>query len=500
MKKKAVNGINFFMSEADLSQKNVPQERPDVPNTLAERYASTPMLNVFSPKAKNLFERDFWITIMKGQAALGMDIPQNVIRSYVKVRNNLDLESIKRRERTLRHDEQAKIQEFNELAGYQEAHKGLTTRDHEDNVEQFQYKRGMMIVRDHAVATLVRFGRLAVENGALVMADRTHLGAAQPSLAGKIFSNFGEEMLIGFNNLETLIEEYPLRGIKGATGTQTDQLQLFGGDQEKVDQLEKRVARALGFKNVLGSVGQIYPRSLDFQVTAALFQIITGPSSFAETSRMMAAAEIFTEGFKEGQVGSTAMPHKMNARTSERIKSLKRVVLGNVMMMGQNAGEQAFGGDVTDSAARRVAMADSFFATDGILEAAMTVLDECGFYPAMLQREMNRYLPFLTTTRLLTAAIKEGVGRETAHAVIRDHAVAVAINMRKNGTQENDLLDRLAADTRLGVSKKVLADAISAPIEFVGNAPRQITKFAGRVEAIRRKYPEAAKYNPEPIL
>jgi len=487
------------MTEAlKLNQDKI--ERPIIPNVLADRYASTPMLEIFSTENKNLLERELWIVIMQAQADLGLKIPQSHIDKYNAVKNKMDLNSIRSRELELRHDEKARLEEFNALAGYENAHEGLTSRDMSDNVEQTQIRNGLNIIRDRAVATLARFARTAIENSELVYAGRTHNAPAQPSLIGKLFSDSGEELLQGFSKLENLIDTYPLRGIKGAMGTQTDQLQLLEQDQKKVDELEKRVADFLGFKNVLGSVGQIYPRSLDFEVVSTLYQLVCGPASLADTLRLMAGNEEFTEGFKRGQVGSSAMPHKMNSRTLERIEALKDTLDGYLTMAKNIAGRQHFGGDVSDSATRRVFIPDSFFATDGIFQSMLTVLDECGFYPAVINNELNKYLPFLTTTRLLMAAVKNGAGREKAHAAIKKHAVAVALDIREKGSGNNDLLDRLSNDSDLGMTKKQLEKAISSPIEFVGSAPKQITDFAKKVEKIVAKYPEAAKYSSEEIL
>lgn len=475
-------------------------ERPVIRDVLADRYASTPMLRIFSPEGRIVQERELWLTVMKAQADLGLNIPQAAIEAYERVKDEVDLDWIRNRERQIRHDEKAKIEAFNKAAGYEYSHMGMTSRDQSDNVEQMQIKSGMEVLRDHSVATLARMARLAVQYEALVYPERTHLAVAQPSVVGKIFSNFGEELLGGFSGLEALIDNYPLRGIKGAVGTQTDQLQLFDGDASKVNILEQRVAESLGFKRVLNSVGQIYPRSMDYEVTATLYQLVCGPANFARTARSMAGFEEFTEGFKEGQVGSSAMPHKMNSRSAERIFSLKNTLMGFMLMTAGIAGEQIYGGDVSDSASRRVALPDAFFATDGVFETTLTILDECGFYPAVIQREMDKYLPFLTTTRLLMTAVKEGVGRETAHAAIRDHAIDVALEMRTTGRQDNDLVDRLAQDPRLGIPKERLVDAIANPIEFVGNASDQITTFASQVEEIVARYPDAATYDPEEIL
>lgn len=476
------------------------RERPVIPNVLADRYASTPIVINWSPENKVRQERNLWIVIMQGQKDLGLHIPQSHIDAYKSVKDHVDLESIRKRELELQHDEKARIDEFNALAGFEDIHKGLTSRDVSDNLEQMQIRDSLIIIRDRTVATLARDARLAVDYDNLVYAGRTHNAPAQPSIIGKNFSDSGEELLHGFNRLEELIDSYPLRGIKGAMGTQTDLLQLFDGDVEKVHALEQKVAEHLGFKNVLGSVGQIYPRSLDHEVVSLLYEIISGPANQALTMRLMAGNEQFTEGFKEGQVGSSAMPHKMNTRTAERINALKGVLAGHVTMAGAIAGAQWYGGDVSESATRRVFIPDAFFATDGIFQSILTILDKCGFYPAIINRELERFLPFLTTTRLLMAAVKNGVGREKAHAIIKNHAVKAALSMRREGLDANNLIDRLSNDPGLEMTRSQLEEAISSPIELVGTASRQISNFVSKVKKIMKKYPEAAAYMPEEIL
>jgi adenylosuccinate lyase len=228
-------------------------------------------------------------------------------------------------------------------------------------------------------------------------------------------------------------------------GTAQDMLDLFGGDAAKLAELERRVAEFLGFTDLFSSVGQVYPRSLDHDVVSALVQLGAGPSSFAHTIRLMAGHELVTEGFAPGQVGSSAMPHKMNTRSCERVNGLQVVLRGYASMAAELAGAQWNEGDVFCSVVRRVALPDAFFAIDGQIETFLTVLDEFGAYPAVIQRELDRYLPFLATTRILMAAVRVRVGREAAHEVIKEHAVAVALAMREKG-QEPDLLDRLAAD------------------------------------------------------
>jgi adenylosuccinate lyase len=277
-------------------------------------------------------------------------------------------------------------------------------------------------------------------------------------------------------------------------------LDLLDGDTGKLDELEDRVAAHLGFAHVFTSVGQVYPRSLDYDVVSALVQLAAGPSSFATTVRLMAGNELVTEGFKPGQVGSSAMPHKMNSRSCERINGFAVILRGYASMVGELSGAQWNEGDVFCSVVRRVALPDAFFAIDGLLETFLTVLDEFGAFPAVAERELRRYLPFLATTKVLIAAVKNGVGREVAHEAIKEHAVAVALQMREKGTEGNDLFDRLAADPRLGLSREQLEELVSEPIEFTGAARTQVSAVADEIEHLMAERPDAAVYTPEPIL
>ena len=238
------------------------------------------------------------------------------------------------------------------------------------------------------------------------MAGRSHNVAAQATTLGKRFATVAEEMLIALDRVEELLARYPLRGIKGPVGTAQDMLDLLGGDADKLAELEQRIAGHLGFERVLTSVGQVYPRSLDFDVLTALVQLAAAPSNLATTIRLMAGHELVTEGFQPGQVGSSAMPHKMNTRSCERVNGLAVVIRGYASMAGELAGDQWNEGDVSCSVVRRVALPDAFFAIDGLFETFLTVLDEFGAFPAVIQRELDRYLPFLATTKVLMGAVR----------------------------------------------------------------------------------------------
>jgi adenylosuccinate lyase len=475
-------------------------DKPAIANVLASRYASPEQTRIWSAERKVVLERELWLAVLKAQRELGVAVPDGAVAAYEAVVEKVDLASIAGRERVTRHDVKARIDEFNSLAGYEFVHQGMTSRDLTENVEQLLVKHSLVLIRDRSVAALVRLAQLATEHATLVMAGRSHNVAAQATTLGKRFASTAEELLLAYERIEELLGRYPLRGIKGPVGTAQDMLDLLGGDHERLAELERRVAEHLGFDRVLTSVGQVYPRSLDHEVLSALVQVAAGPSSLATTIRLMAGHELVTEGFQPGQVGSSAMPHKMNTRSCERINGLAVVLRGYAAMAAELAGAQWNEGDVFCSVVRRVALPDSFFALDGLIETFLTVLDEFGAYPAVIERELSRYLPFLATTKVLMAAVKQGVGRETAHEAIKEHAVAVALDMREHGAERNDLLDRLAGDDRLRLSRPELDSLVGAPLTFAGAATAQIAGVVARVEQVAAAYPDAASYVPSPIL
>lgn len=473
--------------------------RASVPNVLATRYAAPDLAGIWSPEHKIVLERRLWIAVLRAQRDLGIDVPDGVVEAYEAVVDQVDLASIAARERVTRHDVKARIEEFCALAGHEHIHKGMTSRDLTENVEQLQVQQSLLLVRDRAIAALTRLARLASEHETTVMAGRSHNVAAQATTLGKRFATIADEMLVAVQRIDELLARYPLRGIKGPVGTAQDMLDLLGGDADKLAELESRVAAHLGFDHVLTSVGQVYPRSLDFEVVSALVQLVAGPSNLATTIRLMAGIELVTEGFKEGQVGSSAMPHKMNTRSCERVNGLAVILRGHLSMVGELAGDQWNEGDVSCSVVRRVALPDAFFASDGLFQTFLTVLDEFGAFPAVIQRELDRYLPFLATTKVLMSAVRNGVGRESAHEAIKEHAVGVALEMRQ-GLAVNDLYERLAGDARLGLGRDQIDALVAEPIAFTGAAVAQVQAVVARVEALAQQHPDAASYAPGDIL
>ena len=470
-----------------------------IPNVLADRYASPAMVSLFDPINRVRTERQFWLAVLRAQTDLGLVVDEGVIADYEAVLDQIDLESIRQREIETRHDVKARLDEFCALAGHEHLHKGLTSRDATENVEQLLTWKALHLIDNRVVALLGQIARLAASHAETVVVGRTHNVAAQPTTIGKRFAQFGEELLMGLEHLRDLQSRFALRGLKGPVGSQQD-LSFLMGSAETVAQLEQRVADELGIPKVMNAVGQVYPRSLDFGLVAALSQLSAGPANLAILIRLMAGHDLVTEGFRPGQVGSSAMPHKMNTRSCERINGLAIILRGHVTMASGLSGDQWNEGDVSCSVVRRVVIPDAFFALDGLLETSFAVLDGFGVFPAVVAEELDRYLPFLATTTLLMHAVNAGLGRETAHELIKDHAVATALAMREGEGDGQALLQRLADDEAFPGERAELETLIADPASLLGTIDHQIAGFCRRVDALLEANPEAASYSGGEIL
>ncbi len=471
-----------------------------IADVLAERYASKQMKEIWGSEGKIVLERELWIAVMKAQKQLGLDISDADIAAYEKVKMQINVDSINERERITRHDVKARIEEFCDLAGCEHIHKGMTSRDLTENVEQLQVFRAMQLVRVKAVAALVKLSAIAKKYDGLALSARTHNVIAQLTTFSKRMAMFGEDMLKAFSSLEYVLDSYAVRGIKGAVGTQLDQLTLFEGDSAKVAKLDEIIREHLGIKASINAVGQVYPRSFDFEVVSALYQLSSGPSSFAKTLRIMAGHELASEGFAKGQTGSSAMPHKMNSRSCERLNGFQVILRGYMEMAASLAGDQWNEGDVSCSVVRRVMLPGAFYAIDGLIETFATILNQMEVNVAVVEAENEKYMPFLLTTTIMMEAVKKGVGRETAHEIIKLHAVATSKDMRAGIIYKNDLLERLANDPELPLDMPEL-EAISAIGKTkTAMANTQSQAFISAVEGLAKKYPSYTDYDPAPIL
>ena len=471
-----------------------------IPNVLATRYASAEMAELWSPRHKVILERRLWVAVLEAQRDAGVDVSDGALEAYRNVITQVDLDSITERERITRHDVKARIEEFCALAGYEQIHRAMTSRDVTENVEQCQVAAALGLAAQRLAAFVVRIAALATAHRDLVMTARTHNVPAQATTLGKRWATIGTEALVSLERIEELLARYPLRGIRGPVGTQQDMLELLGDDPAAVDRLERRLAAELGFARVLGSAGQIYPRSLDLDVVAVLVGAAAPLGNLALSVRLAAGHELVTEGFTAGQVGSSAMPHKMNTRSCERITGLVTILRGHLTMASQLAGDQWDEGDVSCSVVRRIVLPDAFFALDGALETAFSVLDGFAVFPARVEAELAAYLPFLATTRLLAAAVAAGAGREEAHERIGAHATAAVLALREGTVDRNDLAARIANDPELQLSDDDVAAALADPASFSGRAADQVDEFVAAAGKVAERYGAAVDYEPGEVL
>ena len=430
-------------------------------NVLATRYATKEIVAIFDPVNKIINERKFWITILKLQQKSGLPITDSDIKAYEQVIEKVDLASIDKREMKTRHDVKARIEEFNALAGIEKIHIGLTSRDLTENIELIQIKAALELIEHRTLQTLFLLNEKISKYEKTYMVGRSHNIAAQVTTLGKRFASCAEELLFAHTSLKELIVRLPLRGIKGPVGTSQDAISAMGKDFEK---LEKSIADQFGFENTWASIGQIYPRSVDFEVVSKLLQIASAPSSMVTTIRLMAGAGLASEGFKVGQVGSSAMPHKMNSRSSERINGMMVLLRGYNTMAADLTGDQWNEGDVSCSVVRRVVIPDSFYVLDGLLHTFMTILNEFGIFEEKINSELSEQLPFLATTKILMECVKAGMGREEAHEIIKKHATT---------TTPGSFFTHLVSEKNFPLTLDQLNKLIQNLAEFAGLAIEQ---------------------------
>jgi len=442
------------------------------PNVLATRYATKEMVAIFDPVNKIINERKFWITILKLQQKAGLPITDSDIKAYEKVIEKVDLDSIDKREIKARHDVKARIEEFNALAGVEKIHIGLTSRDLTENIELIQIKAGLELIEYRVLQTLFLLNEKISKYEKTYMVGRSHNVAAQVTTLGKRFASCAEELLFAHTALKELIARLPLRGIKGPVGTSQDALDAIGKD---FADLEKSIAEEFGFENTWASVGQIYPRSVDFEVVSKLLQIASAPSSMAITIRLMAGSGLVSEGFKAGQVGSSAMPHKMNSRSSERINGMMVLLRGYNTMSADLAGDQWNEGDVSCSVVRRVVIPDSFYVLDGLLHTFMTILQEFGAFEEEIKAELDEHLPLLATTKILMECVRAGMGREAAHQLIKKHSTS---------TTAGNFFEALAKEEEFPLSLDQLENLIADPSLFAGKASEQSESVRQRIKKV----------------
>jgi len=431
---------------------------------VGKRYASSQMQSIWSAETKILKERELWIAVMRVQAKLGIDISSEVIADYESVKTKIDLGSIERREAELKHDVKARIEEFNALAGHQKIHLGLTSRDVTENIEGWQIKTSVELTFSASAQLLEELAKMIESYSDLAIVGRTHNVPAQLTTLGRRFASWSEEFLIALENLDTFYTKYRIKGIKGAIGTGSDLKALHSDDWLEV---ERAVTDELGIEKTLIAPSQIYPRSLDFQVIASLYQLAAPIASIATNIRLMAGLSLLSEGKMSGQVGSSAMPHKDNPRLSERVGGLFILLKGYLTMVSEISGNQWNEGDVSESVVRRVALADSFYSIDAILRSMKKILSELQVNESAISRELDIELEYLLSSKVLLKAVEKGIGRESAHSLILKSAT------ESRSSASGAFFELLAKNKELGLSLSELEALKSNSGEHLGDASKQ---------------------------
>jgi len=454
---------------------------------LVERNASRQMSELFGAQKKFSTWRRLWLQLAKAQKKLGLDIKQSQIDQMAKHLDDIDFERAAQYEKRFRHDVMAHIHTFADAAPKAAPiiHLGATSCFVGDNADLIIIREALQLVAAKLATVINLLAKFAKKYRSLPTLGFTHLQPAQLTTVGKRAVLWCYEFVMDLQEVEYRLDTLPFRGVKGTTGTQASFLELFNGNHNKVQQLDKMVAAAFGFKNICAVTGQTYQRKIDTLVINCLASIAQSAHKLCNDLRLLAHQKEIEEPFEKSQVGSSAMAYKRNPMRAERATALSRLVLSLSLNPLMTASEQWFERTLDDSANRRVAIPEAFLAVDGILQILINVLDGLVVYPKVIAAHVAAELPFMATENILMAAVKAGGNRQKLHERIRKHAHAAAEQVKKAG-RRNDLLDRLKADTAFS---KVNFENVMNPKNYIGRAPQQVDEFiTGFVTPIRRKY------------
>ena len=460
------------MSPADSDQYSSP---------LVERYASKAMLALWSPKERYGLWRRLWLALAEAEKDLGLDIPDEALEQMRAHPDDIDFGAVAAYERRFRHDVMAHIHAFGDVAPAARPyiHLGATSAFVTDNADLILMRRGLGLLKGKSLRVLRALALFARRWKDEPTLGSTHLQPAQPTTVGKRATLWMQDLVLDIRELDHRVDTLPCRGVKGTTGTQATFLELFDGDHEKVRELERRVAAAIGFDAAIPVSGQTYTRKLDAQILDVVAGIAATAAKFSADLRILQAFGEIEEPFESSQIGSSAMAYKRNPMRCERIASLARFVLNLEGNANETHSVQFLERTLDDSANRRLTIPESFLATDAILILMENVVTGIEVHPARIRRRLEDELPFMATEQLLMRAVRAGGDRQDAHERIRKHSIEAARAM-KEGATRNDLLERLAGDREWRVPMRDMQAALD-PSEFVGRAPEQVDEFLREV-------------------
>ena len=446
-------------------------------NPLCSRYASRTMQHIFSEDFKFSTWRKLWVALAESEQELGLPITDAQIQQMRAHIDDIDYDMAAREEKRVRHDVMAHVLTYGACCPDAKPiiHLGATSCYVGDNTDIIQMREGLWQIRRLLVNTLNALADFMEKWKGQPTLAYTHFQAAQPTTVGKRATLWAQDLLMDLEALEHQLANLKLLGCKGTTGTQASFLELFHGDAEKVKQLEQLIAKRMDFDGVYPVSGQTYSRKVDFNVLSVLSGIAQSAAKFSNDIRLLSHLKEFDEPFESGQIGSSAMAYKRNPMRSERIASLSRYVMCDLMNPAITAATQWFERTLDDSANRRISIPEAFLAVDAILQLYTNVISGGSPYPKVMERHLMEELPFMATENIMMDCVERGGDRQELHEAIRQHSVAVAKEMKLNGG-DNDLLDRIAADDRFPMNRQELDDLLDVH-KFTGCAEGQTEDF-----------------------
>ncbi len=448
---------------------------------LAERYASKEMQYIFSPDKKFRTWRQLWIALAETEKELGLPITDEQIQELKAARDDINYDVAKAREAVVRHDVMSHVYAYGQQCPKAKGiiHLGATSCYVGDNTDIILMREALELVRRKLINVIAELAKFARKHRYLPTLAFTHFQPAQPTTVGKRATLWLNELVMDLEDVEYVISTLKLLGSKGTTGTQASFLELFDGDHEKCREADRRIARKMGFESCYPVSGQTYSRKVDSRVVNVLAGIAQSAHKFSNDIRLLQHLKEIEEPFEKGQIGSSAMAYKRNPMRSERIASLSRYVMVDMLNPAITAATQWFERTLDDSANKRLSIPEAFLAVDGILDLYMNVVDGLVVYPKVIHQHLMNELPFMATENIMMDAVKAGGDRQELHERIREHSMAAGRMVKAEG-KKNDLLERIAADPAFGMTMEQL-EAIMKPENFVGRAPQQVEEFLDQV-------------------
>ncbi len=444
---------------------------------LNSRYASKEMQFLFSPDFKFRTWRKLWIALAESEQELGLPITDEQIAELKAHQDDINYEVAQEEEKRRRHDVMSHVYAYGVQCPTAKPiiHLGATSCYVGDNTDVIIMTEGLRLVEKKVVNLMDKLARFALEYKDMPCLGFTHYQPAQPTTVGKRASLWLQDVLMDYEQLEYQLSQMKLLGSKGTTGTQASFMDLFDGDEEKIRQLDQKIAEKMGFSSCFAVSGQTYSRKLDYQVCSVLSGIAQSAYKFAGDLRLLQHMKEVEEPFEKTQIGSSAMAYKRNPMRSERICSLARYVICDALNPAMTGATQWLERTLDDSANKRISVAEAFLATDAILELYNNVVDGMVVYPKMIEKHLLEELPFMATENIMMEAVKRGGDRQDLHERIRQHSMAAGAVVKVEGGK-NDLLERIAADPAFGMTLPEL-ESVMDPKNFVGRAPGQTAEF-----------------------